>query len=188
MKTKTLFSTCGALVFAAVAFVSCSTTQETEILTLIDKIQVTNEDTTDGSQKFVGDAHGGKYFSHTDSASGQYGTCTVYNIHDSLMQKGIRVKINMWVKQGAFSESNQFAVSLQDNEGIIKWEAIALKNHLGEDNKWINVIDSISFPQELVNKNGLYLKMFLFNPDLKSYLDVDDEEISIYKVDKVMVD
>lgn len=172
---------------ATVYFVSCAPSQEVEKLTFLQKIQITNEDTTDGSQKFQGDAHGGKYFSHTDSISGQYGSGTNFVIPDSLLKKTLRVKVNVWVKQGDFNEKNQFAVSLEDNEGAVLWQAISFKNHITEINKWINVNDSITIPGDLINKSGLLIKMFPYNPETTSYLDVDDEEVSIYKVDKVIL-
>lgn len=164
---------------------ACSPPKEVEQLSFLHKIVITNEDTTDGSQKYTGDAHSGKYFSHTDSVTGQYGSGSLFNIPDSLIQKTLRVKVNMWVKQGDFNEKNHLAISLEDTSGILLWQGVSFKNYIHEANKWVNVIDSVSIPSEAINKSGLMIKIFPYNPETTSYLDVDDEEVSIYKVDKV---
>lgn len=177
-----------AIAFLAVSVISCSTPTEVEQATLLNKITVSNEDTTDGSPRFSGDAHGGKYFSHTDSAN-QYGATVVYSIPDSMVQKSLRVKVNMWVKQGDTNPKNQFAVSLEGpDKSIVKWSEIATQKHVVETNKWVNVIDSITLTGDLLNKAGLTLKMFPFNPEGTSYMDVDDIEISIYKIEKKMTE
>jgi len=187
MKTKQLkisvFFLGGMILLGA-----CSPPQEVEKLTLIKSISITNEDTLDGSQKFEGDAHGGKYFSHTDSVVGQYGSGTNFSIPDSLLNKTLRVKVNLWAKQGDLNEKNQLGISLEDNAGIILWQAVSFRNHISEINKWTNVNDSVSIPGNVINKSGLLIKIFPYNPETTSYLDVDDETISIYKVDKEIVD
>lgn len=178
-----------AVLGIGIAAISCSTPHEVEELTFINKITISNEDTTDGSQKFKGDAHGGQYFSHTDTASGMYGSSVTYSIPDSLVQKDVRVKVNMWVKQGDFNGKNQFAVSLESpDKGIILWSQIVFQNHVKETNKWINVIDSVTVPGSSIDKPGYVLKMFPFNPEQTSYMDTDDTEISIFKVVKKMVE
>jgi hypothetical protein len=188
MKTNILRLTINLFFIGAIIFMAaCSPPKEVEKLTFLQKVQITNEDTTDGSQKFQGDAHSGKYFSHTDSISGQYGTGTNFFIPDSLLQKTLRVKVNAWVRQGDLNEKNQLAVSLESNDGVVFWQAIPFKNHIAEINKWINVNDSITISGDLINKTGLLVKIFPFNPETTSYLDVDDEEVSIYKVDKVIL-
>ena len=183
MKTKAFkFISFGAILFAGIAFTSCSTPEEIEEATLISKMTINNEDTTDGYQKYTGDAHGGKYYSHTDSAA-MYGCGTVFNIPDSLVQKTVRVKVNMWVKQGDTNPKNQFAVSLEAPGTIIKWSQIDTQKHITEMNKWVNVIDSVTIPGDMINKSGLILKMFALNPDGTSYMDVDDVDISVYKIE-----
>jgi hypothetical protein len=189
MKTKTLkFSALAVIVFVAVSVVSCSAPKEVEQTTLIDKLAISNEDTTDGAPKFEGGAHGGKYFSHTDKA-GPYGSTVVYTLPDSLVQKDIRVKLNMWVRQGDTNPKNQFAVALQSVSGeMVLWSDIRTQKHVSETNKWINVNDSITIPGNVINKAGLILKMFPFNPEGTSFMDVDDVEISIFKVEKKTVE
>jgi hypothetical protein len=168
---------------------SCSPPQEVEVSTLLKEINISNEDTTDGSAKFTGDAHGGKYFSHTDSAN-KYGSTSVYNIPDSLLQKTIRVKVDMWVKAGDLNQKNQFAVSLENpaDNSIVKWDQIVIYKHLSETGKWVNVKDSVNIPGEAINKMGLLIKFFPFNAEGTSYMDVDDIKISVCKIDKKMID
>lgn len=176
------------IIFVSVFF-SCSPPQEVEVSTLLKEINISNEDTTDGSAKFTGDAHGGKYFSHTDSAT-KYGSTVVYNIPDSLLQKTIRVKVDMWVKTGDLNQKNQFAVSLENpaDNSIVKWDQIVIYKHISETGKWINVKDSVNIPGDAINKMGLSIKFFPFNAEGTSYMDVDDIKISVCKIDKKMID
>jgi hypothetical protein len=189
MKIKPIkFSSLAAIAFITISVVSCSPPEEVEQATLISKMTVSNEDTTDGLPKTAGDAHGGKYFSHTDNAN-MYGCGTVYNLPDSLVQKTIRVKVNMWVRQGDSNPKNQFAVSLEaPDKTIIKWSEIDTQKHVAEMNKWVNVIDSVTIPGDMINKAGLILKMFAYNPEGTSYMDVDDVDISVYKVEKKIIE
>jgi hypothetical protein len=180
-----LYSCLLVLVFA---FFSCSPPEEIEVSSLLKEITITNEDTTDGSGKFTGDAHGGKYFSHTDSAN-KYGSTSVYNIPDSLLQKSIRVSVDMWVKVGDFNEKNQFAVSLEGSDNaIVKWDQIVVAKHIKETHKWVNVKDSLTIPGDAINKMGLHIKMFPFNAEGTSFMDVDDIKISISKVERIIKD
>jgi hypothetical protein len=189
MKITTLkLSSLAAIALIAASVISCSPPEEVEQTTLISKMTVSNEDTADGLPKTAGDAHGGKYFSHTDSAN-MYGCGTVYALPDSLVQKTVRVKVNMWVRQGDNNPKNQFAVSLEaPDKTIIKWSEIVTQKHVTEMNKWVNVIDSVTIPGDMVNKAGLILKMFALNPEGTSYMDIDDVDISVYKVEKKVIE
>lgn len=188
IQTKNSITYASLFIFIIVFF-SCSPPKEIEEATLLKEIVVTNEDTTDGSAKFTGDAHSGKYFSHTDSAV-KYGSTSVYYIPDSLLQKTIRVKVDMWVKAGDLNQKNQFAVSLENSadNSIVNWDQIVVFKHLTETNKWINVKDSVTIPGNTINKMGLLIKFFPFNSEGTSYMDVDDIKISLYKVEKKIED
>lgn len=166
---------------------SCSPPQEIEKKTLLHKIVLDNEDTTAGAPKYNQDAHGGKYYSHTDSAN-TYGAGTAFAIPDSVLQKDVRVNVNLWVREGDFNEKNQLAISLEEGSNIIQWSAVTFGTHVKETRKWINVIDSVTFPGSLINKSGLVIKVFPYNPEGTSFMDIDDNEISIFKVDKVIVE
>jgi hypothetical protein len=182
-----------SILFAAIAVmgisvISCSSPTEVEKTTLIHKISISNEDTTDGSQKYTVDPHSGKFCAHTDSLE-HYGSGVVFTIPDSLIQKSIRVKVNTWIKQSASSPKNQYAVSLEaPDRTIIQWNGIVTDRHVSEFNKWVNLNDSITIPADLINKSGLNLRMFPYNPEGKTSMDIDDTEISIYKVEKEMTE
>lgn len=176
------------VIFGALLFVySCSPPKEVEKKTLIYKTLMDNEDTTAGGPKYSGDAHGGKYFAHTDT-SNIYGAGTLFNIPDSLLQKDIRVNVNLWVREGDFNKQTQLAISLEDGTNIIQWSSVVFANHVNETQKWINVKDSITFPGSLINKTGLLIKIFPHNPEGTSYMDIDDTEVSIFKVQKVVAE
>lgn len=151
---------------------------------LLHKVVIDNEDTSAGTPKYIENPHSGKYFTHTDSLN-IYGFGNAYAIPDSSLNNDIRVKINAWVRQGDFNEQNQIAVSLEEGANIIQWSGISTKNHVKEARKWINLVDSITLPGSIVNKSGLVIKVFPYNPEATSFMDVDDLEILIYKVEKI---
>lgn len=131
-----------------------------------------------------GDAHSGNYFSRADSAN-IYGSGFIFNVHDSLLQADIRVKFEGWVRVGDLSHNKDFALSLEDGNGhILKWEKVDFRSHIAETNKWTQVIDSITFPANIINRNGLIIKSYSFNPDGKSTLDCDDIKLLYYKIVK----
>lgn len=162
----------------------CAPPNTVEKKVLLHKVVIDNEDTLAGAPKYIDNAHGGKYYTHTDSLN-IYGFGNAYTIPDSVLNSDIRVKINVWVRQGDFNEQNQIAISLEEGANIIQWASIATKNYVKEARKWINVVDSITFPGNLINKSGLVIKMFPYNPEATSFMDVDDAEILIYKVEKI---
>lgn len=180
-KLKVVVIALGALAF----MFSCAPPKEVEKTTFISKSTIDLEDTLT-INKTEGDAHGGKYFSRTDS-SNIYGAGMIYNIPDSLQQKDIRVKINAWVRIGNLSTDKKYAFSLEDGAGnSLNWSQVDFRSHVAETNKWINVIDSVTVPGNFINKPGMVIKMYSFNPDGKSNLDCDDIELSFYKLEKVV--
>lgn len=188
MKAKRISIGLVAVIGSAVIFItSCSPPKPVTKVTFLEKIVVDNEDTTDGIPKFKGEPHGGTYYSHTDSLN-TYGSGTRFMIADSLVQKDIKVKINMWARQGAVGGENQFAVALQSGDSVLNWDAIKIEKHIGEPNKWINIKDSVIFPYYLINRKGLSIKMFSFNPKGKPYFDTDDVEILLEKSEQVTLD
>ncbi len=163
---------------------SCSPPEVIEKKILLHNVVIDNEDTTSGAPKYSDNAHGGKYYTHTDSLN-PYGAGNLFQIPDSVVSNDISVKVNMWVRQGDFNEQNQIAVSLEEGSNIIQWSGISTKKYVKETRKWINLVDSITFPGSLVNKSGLVIKVFPYNPESTSFMDVDDLEILIYKVEKI---
>lgn len=162
----------------------CAPPNTVEKKVLLHKVVIDNEDTLAGAPKYLENPHSGKYFTHTDSLN-IYGFGNAYAIPDSSLNNDIRVKINVWVRQGDFNEQNQIAVSLEEGANIIQWSGISTKNYVKETRKWINLVDSITFPGSIVNKSGLVIKVFPYNPEATSFMDVDDLEILIYKVEKI---
>lgn len=163
---------------------SCSPPETIEKKTLLHKVVLDNEDTIASAPRYNDNAHGGKYYSHTDSLN-PYGAGNLYSIPDSLLNNDIRVNINIWARQGDFNDGNQMAISLEEGSNIIQWGGISFTNHINETKKWINVVDSFTFPASLINKKGLVIKVFPYNPGGTSYMDVDDAEVLIYKMDKI---
>jgi len=164
----------------------CAPPKEMEKTTFLAKNVINLEDTTT-TGKIEGDAHGGKYFSRADSAN-IYGAGISFNVPDSLLQKDIRVKINVWVRIGDLGADKKYAFSLEEpgTGAVSNWQQVDFRSHVAEANKWINVTDSVTIPGNFVNKAGLIIKTYSFNPEGKSTLDCDDIELSFYKVEKVM--
>lgn len=187
MKAKRLSIVLVSVIGCITIFTLCSPPKPVTKITFLEKIVINNEDTTDGHIKYEGDAHGGKYFYHTDSVS-MYGPGTRFMIADSLVHKELIVKINMWARQGAAGGENQFAVALQKGDSIYNWTAVKIDKFVTEGNKWTNIQDSIIFPGDLIKENGMSFKIFSFNPLGKPYFDADDIEIIIEKSEQVIVD
>lgn len=166
-------------------FTFCAPPKEIEKITFLEKVILNGEDTIPHPAKREGDAHAGKSYWKVDSAN-IYGLGYIFQINDSLNQKDIRVKINAWVRIGDLNNDQKYAVSLEDGKGkMLNWSEINFRSHVAEANKWINVIDSITVPGNLINMSGMILKTFSFNPNGKSYLDCDDVELSFFKVEKM---
>lgn len=166
-------------------FTYCAPPKEIEKATFLEKVTINNEDTITNITKKEGDAHGGKYYSQADSVN-QYSSGNIFNINDSLSQKDLRVKLNAWVRLGDLNHDQKYAISLEDGKGkMLNWAEVNFRSHVSEANKWVNVIDSVTIPGNLINMSGMILKTFSFNPERKSFLDCDDVELSFYKVEKV---
>jgi hypothetical protein len=167
-------------------FTFCAPPKEVEKLTLLEKATINSEDTLVIPTKREGDAHGGKFYSQADSIY-QYANGYVFNIHDSLNQKDLRVKLNTWVRLGDLNHDQKYGIALEDGKGkMLHWTEVNFRSHVAEANKWINVTDSVTIPGNLINMSGMILKTFTFNPDAKSFLDCDDTELSFYKLEKVI--
>lgn len=163
---------------------ACSPAKDVEKLTFLQKQTINLEDSAT-INKIEGDAHGGKYFSRADS-SNIYGCGMIFNIPDSLMHSEIKVKINAWVRIGDLSTDKKYAFSLEDGVGNnLVWAQVDLRSHVAETNKWINVIDSVTFPGNLITNPGAIIKTYSYNPDGKSHLDCDDVELSFYKTQMI---
>jgi hypothetical protein len=176
------------LMSSSLVFTYCSTGPDAipEKITFLEKNTLNLEDSAT-TYKTEGDAHGGKYFSRADSAN-IYGAGMVFNIPDSVLQKNIRIKFNGWVRLGDLSSDKKYAFSLEDGAGnMLNWQQIDFRNHIAEPNKWINITDSVTIPGNLINKQGLIVKTYSYNPDGKSQLDCDDIELSFYKVEQLEV-
>ncbi|MBI3519212.1 MAG: hypothetical protein HY062_07620 [Bacteroidetes bacterium] len=186
MKTTNLkmMAACVAIGTILMMF-SCSPPKEVEQATFLSKKTMDLEDSLT-KYKTEGDAHGGKYFTRADSAN-VYGQECTFNIPDSVQQKDLRVKVNVWARIGNLSSEKKYAFSLEDEaHNVLHWTQFDFRTHVSETNKWVNVIDSVTIPGNFVNKPGMIIKTYAFNPDGKSTLDCDDVEMSLYKIDKVL--
>lgn len=189
MKTKSMYLLALSFMIILTFITSSCGSDKKEInkITVLEKRIVDSEDTTDGFPKFVGDVHGGKYYSHTDSTY-MYGAGLRYNLADSLVQKSIVVRVDMWARQNMLGGENQLAVALQNGDSVLNWQALTFEKYIKEVNKWTNVKDSIIIPGEWITKPGYSIKVFTFNPKGKPSLDSDDMLLTFCKLEKVVVE
>jgi hypothetical protein len=174
-------------VFAAM-LVACSGPEEKEVVNLVEKRTLMAEDSLETAyRRTKGDAHGGNYFSRTDSID-NYGLGTVFQINDSLLSQDIKIKVNFWGRVNTPGTGCLYVLSLNDGENTVSWNQIDITNRITEANKWVNVVDSVTIPGNLVSKTGLRLSAYSFNTNKGVVFDVDDLELSIYSVSKILVE
>lgn len=190
MKNKSLILGLVSAVFACnLVFTSCSEPMEVEKVTLLEKRAFTAEDSLiDQYSRIRGDGHSGSYFSRTDSTN-LYGIGTIYSINDTNINSDLRVCVDLWARTNIIDPGFIYAVSLQEGDKVISWQQLDVLKQLPTPNKWTNVKDSITFSGSLINKPGLIIKAFAYNPNNASktlVFDGDDLEISFKKVEKVL--
>lgn len=185
MKNKSFILGLVSAVFACnLVFTSCSEPKEVEKVTFLEKRVFTAEDSViDLYARTKGDAHSGSYFSRTDSTN-QYGIGTTFTLADSCVNKDIRIKINLWARSSKASPDCVYALGLYDGTNLISWNEIKLNKHIVAENKWVNVIDSLTIPGAQVTKGGMVITAFTFNTQKQIVLDSDDLEISLMSVSK----
>lgn len=168
---------------------SCSEPQEVEKFTFIEKRTYTGEDSlVDQYIRIKGEAHSGTYFSRTDSAN-QYGIGMSMMVNDTNLNKDMRININLWCKANLIEPGYVFAVSVVDGDKMAMWNELDIKKQIKAVNTWTNVVDSVTIPAATLNKPGLVLKAFAFNPNNAAktiVFDQDDLEITFKKVEKVL--
>jgi hypothetical protein len=189
MKNKSIILGLVSAVFACnLVFTSCSEPKEVEKVTFLEKRVFTAEDSIiDLYPRMKGEAHGGTYFSRTDSTN-QYGIGTVYNVNDTTLNKDLRIKINFWARANKSNPDCLYILSLQEGDKIISWNEVKIIDKVTEANKWININDSITIPGNLINKPGLIVKAYTFNTKKDVSLDGDDLELVFSNVKKELVE
>lgn len=179
-----------AVLVSNLVFTSCSEPKEVEKVTFLEKRIFTGEDSLiDTYPRTKGEAHSGSYFSRTDSVY-QYGMGTVVSVNDTNLNKDLRVNLDFWVRTNPIPDSRySMAVALHDGDQVVFWQEVMVSDLVKEGNKWVNVIDSVTVPGNLINKPGLVLKTFAFNNINKTKIgvyDCDDLNITYKTVTKVL--
>jgi len=187
----------GILVKSAILFLglgmfvsSCSEPKEVEKVTFLEKRIFTAEDSViDTYPRTKGEAHSGSFFSRTDSVY-NYGMGTVLMVNDTNLNKDHRVFLNFWTRINQVPDSRySVAVALHQGDSVLLWQEIIVNDKVKENNKWVNVLDSISIPANLISKPGLTIKTFTFNNTNKTkagVFDCDDLEITYKTAVKVL--
>lgn len=185
MKNKSLIIGLISVLFTCnLVFTYCSKPTEVERIIFMEKRVFTAEDSTiDLYFRTKGDAHGGSYFSRTDSTN-QYGIGTNFILADTIVNKDIRIKVNFWARSNKIAPECVFALGLYDETNLISWNEIKLNKHISVENKWINVIDSLTIPANQINKGGMIITAFTFNTQKQVVLDSDDLEISLMTISR----
>jgi hypothetical protein len=165
-----------------ITLTNCESEKDVEKVTFLQKIVLNAEDSLDGTIRKKGDAHGGEYYSHTDSIY-RYGMGMVFKIDDSLREKDIRVCIDLWARTNKLNSNQSIAVALHDDENLIQWAAFYLDKKMNDANKWIHIKDSLVISGSLINRSGLEIRIFPYNSPSNSFLDTDDIEITLKKIE-----
>lgn len=179
VKSVVLFFSLGLLL------VSCgSEPKEIEKAILLEKLTFTAEDSlVDRYARTKGDAHGGSYFSRTDTTN-QYGIGTKYSISDTCLNQDFRIKINLWVRSNKPAPDCVYAIGLYDGANLLLWSEVKMDKYVTEANKWVNVVDSLTLPGNLITKPGLVFTAFTFNTKKDVTFDSDDLELSMITIRK----
>lgn len=179
-----------AVIASNLIFTSCSEPKEVERVTFLEKRVFTGEDSViDLYPRTKGEAHSGNYFSRTDSVY-QYGMGTVVAVNDTNLNKDLRVNLDFWVRTNPIPDSRySMAVALHEGDQVVFWQEVLVSDIVKEGNKWVNIIDSVTVPGNLINKPGLVIKTFAFNNINKTkngVYDCDDLNITYKTVTKVL--
>jgi hypothetical protein len=173
-----------SVLFVGFLISSCSEPKEVEIITFLEKRNYTAEDSViDLYPREKGEAHGGNFFSRTDS-SRNYGIGTTYAVNDTCINKDLRVKFNIWLRSNQSAPQAVYAIALHDGDKVVSWNEVKFDKYIKETNKWLNVSDSITIPASAINKPGLIVKTFTFNTQKQLIVDSDDLELTFSNVRK----
>ncbi len=179
----------GALIVFLFIAVSCKSPKEVEKPFIVTQINLDAEDTllvnVDHSTRIQGTAHSGKYSYHADSAH-IYGGTVKIDLDDTLVGSPIRLILNFWMKSSNPTKGNGLAVAFQDNNTMMSWAGFDLINYGAKPNEWINIVDSITIPAENYLTSGMFFKIFAYAPNLKANVDIDDVNITVKQMVKVM--
>lgn len=176
------------LLLSSLFFFSCSEMQEVEKVTMLESKTADLEDTANFQPtRQSGEAHSGKFFSRTDSVN-HYGASHVFPLHDSLIQSDIRIYVNVWMRSADLGQRHSFAVALHDGDNVLNWTEFMVDKYNAQPNQWVNIKDSVTFMGNTISKPGMQIKAFPYNNNGKAILDADDIEVTLKKVDKVMVE
>ncbi len=170
------------LFVTSILFASCSDDAvEKEKIIEIKRVSLNAEDTTSQEPRVKGQGHSGAFSFRMDSAH-IYSAGFIEYLPDSLLNSNLRICVNYWTKSTAPAKGQGMAVSFQDNEKGYVWATIEPINYGAKANEWVNVIDSVNVSADVVNKKGLFFKVFGYSNDKASILDVDDISIVIKKI------
>ena len=160
--------------------------KEVEKITTVATYSYNAEDTlVDKGTRFQGEAHGGQFVFRADSIKNYSGT-TKYDLHDSLINSNLRVVLNFWAKANNPSKGDGFAVSFQDDEKVYFWGTFEPFSYGARPNEWVNIVDCVSIDGSLYTKTKLYFKFFSYVNNKTSVLDIDDVNITVKKIEKVI--
>lgn len=181
MKTTKILFTCLSL--GILFFASCKgPLEEVETVTVLQTLSYDAEDTLfDNHSRVQGAGHSGQYGFRTDSTN-EYAATAKIDINDSLLNKGIRLVLNFWVRTTNPLKGDGMAVAYQDNNEMVLFSSLDAINYGIKPNEWLYVTDSITIKAENNTKPGRFFKVFSFNPNHKAQVDIDELSITLKKV------
>ncbi len=150
---------------------------------IITKIHIDFEDSTVSIKKLEGDAREGKYFSRADEEDQFTGTI-VFTIPDSLLGENIRIISDCYLRCGEKYAGHCFVAAVQKKDSLFYWSAIINADDFNaESNEWTHVTDSTQVPSDKTSVKGSEIRLFGFNGGARSYMDIDNINITLKKIE-----
>lgn len=175
------------LLSSSIIFFSCGEEQvEVEKTSEFKKYTLTAEDSIPAEPTRVkGIGHTGDYAFRTDSLN-QYSAGVVEMLNDTLINSGIRVYVDFWVKTSNPIKGDGMAISFNSKDAMVFWKTYDPIEYGAKANEWINIKDSITFNANQVTQPGMFVKLFGFNANKKAIMDFDDINVTFKKVYTVL--
>jgi hypothetical protein len=128
-----------------------------------------------------GDAAEGKAYTHLqDSAAFSAGV--IYVVPDSFLNTDIRIIVSCYMRKGERDVGHALILSMQNADTTIFWEAFEADRVSYKNDVWALMKDSVQIPSWVNKVRGLDLRFYGWSPRMKSYFDIDDLKVNIYKV------
>ena len=160
------------------AITSCQNPYKEKLVTITSRL-IDFESNETGSQE-SNHVFAGKFYTHCDG-NNQFSSGFYFPIPDSLNNCFLRICLDFQYRKGGRNFGQQMVASIQHNADILFWNVFDLNKYSQKKDVWIHVSDSTQiFYSSTVSGNEI--RVFGYDVDKKSYLDIDNLQVKIKKV------